>query len=551
MSNTITRRRALAGASAALLLPLAGCGYGGTRDDRAAALFAHGIASGDPDTDSIVLWTRISGYRTAVSGRWELATDQSFRRPLRSGSFTTDAVRDFTCKVVAGGLRPGATYYYRFEVDGTRSPTGRTRTLPAGHVTELALAVVSCSNHAFGYFNVYEALARDAAIDFVLHLGDYIYEHGPDGYGGATGARIGRDHEPRHELVSLADYRTRHAQYKRDPMSQAAHAAHPLIATWDDHESANNPWAHGAENHQPATEGSWPARRAASLQAYYEWMPVRVPAPGRSPAEYWRHFRFGDLASLVTLETRHTARAKQIDYFEYRDRLHSRADVQGFRRDVLGARGRNMIADELETFVGAALAESIDAGRPWRLIGNQVLMARMNMPRLNEPLFDDATGDTDLANRKLLGELDLPLYTDSWDGYAWAREKFYRLCAEHGARDLLVLSGDSHSFWSNALFDRSGTSMGLELGTSAISSPGDFIDFGRARARRITELLAAHNDEVLWTDCLHRGYVRLQLTHGGGSADYVSVSNVLTADYDTELLRSVRMEHRDGALRYV
>jgi alkaline phosphatase D len=552
----INRRQALAGVSSALLLPLAGCATA-RRGAGTNAAFAHGVASGDPDHSSVVLWTRISGQNGTVGGTWRIAADPRFRDIVDSGKFGTDASRDHTVKVLADGLEPGRQYFYDFRTDGYRSATGRTRTLPTGHVERLGIAAASCANFPFGFFNAYEAIANDPAIDLVLHLGDYIYEYGPDGYGGPTGAMIGRVHEPPHETVTLRDYRVRHAQYKADPGSRAMHAAHPLVAIWDDHESANNPWMGGAENHQPEAEGAWSERRRASLQAYFEWMPVREPGNASDRSEYWRHFRFGDLASLVTLETRHTGRAEQLLYSEHLADIATMADRDRFLRDVLGAPGRTMISDAMATFVHTALSEAVEAGRTWRIIGNQIPMARNHVPRLDHPFFARRESDetdpvaAELARLKRLGELDLPLYLDPWDGYPWARERFYELCTGSGATDLLVLTGDSHSFWANALYDAAGESMGLEIGTAGITSPGDFVAFGPEGAELMDRLLAEHNREVTWTDGRHPGYVRVELTHETGRADFVTVTDILSADYDVRVLNSVDIARENSHLRYV
>ena len=200
------------------------------------------------------------------------------------GRTATHASRDFTVHVDAIGLRPGTTYYYRFAVEGVHV---RRSAAPArcrsGRTQRLRMAVVSCSNHAAGYFNAYGRIAQRADLDLVMHLGDYLYEYGAGQYGTA------RTPEPPTEMVTLADYRARHAQYKRDADSQAMHRQHPLVAIWDDHESANDAWKDGAENHQPDTEGTWPARVAAALQAYYEWMPVRR-VEGTNPRRNQRSF---------------------------------------------------------------------------------------------------------------------------------------------------------------------------------------------------------------------------------------------------------------------
>jgi alkaline phosphatase D len=552
MSMRITRRQALIGVSALLVAP--SCSRRTEQPSSGGANFAHGVASGDPDADSVVLWTRVTTGAPEVDGRWEVAVDDSFRNVVSSGNFVTTPERDFTVKVLADRLAPGARYYYRFLVDDTTSMTGRTRTLPTGHVERLGLALASCSNFPFGFFNAYEVIAQDDEVDYVLHLGDYIYEYGPDGYGGPTGEMIGRIHEPRKEIVTLEDYRTRHAQYKADAGSVAMHAAHPLIPIWDDHESANNPWMQGAENHQPEREGDWNDRKHASLRAYYEWMPVREPATGGSREAYWRHLRFGDLASLITLETRHTGRAKQIEYVDHIDAINTTDDAQAFVSDVLGAPDRRMISKEMEQFTDDAIRESLVENRPWRLIGNQIPMARTHVPPLHDPLFAERkTDETDpvaaeLAKLNKMGELRLPIYLDTWDGYGWAREKFYDLAKDAGATDLLVLTGDSHSFWSNALHDESGRPMGLEVGTTGITSPGDFVAFGDEGAAKMDELLAKYNDEVLWTDGQHPGYVRLIMDRESARADYVTVTDILSKDYRPYVLKSMAIEKRDGTL---
>ena len=284
MASKITRRQAVLGVSSTLLLPAACSTTPTGPNDRSDAVFAHGVASGDPDHSSVVIWTRVSGFPGPVDVDWYVATDRRLRNVVARGRYATNADRDHTVKVVAHGLQPGRDYYYQFEMNGATSRLGRTRTIPEGHLEQLVIAVVSCSNYPFGYFNAYEVIANDPQIDIVVHLGDYIYEYDENSYGGETGRRIGRIHEPRHETVALGDYRQRHAQYKSDLASLAMHARHPLVAIWDDHESANNPWMQGAENHQPE-EGSWSTRRAASLKAYYEWMPARDPAPGCRPGD--------------------------------------------------------------------------------------------------------------------------------------------------------------------------------------------------------------------------------------------------------------------------
>ena len=280
------------------------------RPDRGRQVFIHGVASGDPRADRVILWTRVEappGSTPEVA--WEISSDERFHRIEARGTLATGAARDYTVKIDAQGLHPGRTYYYRFSARGERSPIGRTRTPRAGSVRHLRLAIASCANLPFGYFNVYRRIAERADLDGVLHLGDYLYEYQNGRYG--NGTALDRIPEPDREVVTLDDYRHRHAQYKRDPDLQEAHRQHPFITVWDDHEFANNTWRDGAENHNPDRgEGEWAARRAAAVQAYLEWMPIREDLATRRPRIY-RSFAFGDLADLIMLDTRLLDRDEQ------------------------------------------------------------------------------------------------------------------------------------------------------------------------------------------------------------------------------------------------
>jgi alkaline phosphatase D len=555
MAEKLTRREALIGASSALLLQV---GCGSTRIDPGTyspTVFRHGVASGDPDNDSVVLWTRVSERNDATEVYWQVAADPDFRDIVRSGRTVTGPERDYTVKVVADRLQPGAAYFYRFIAGPDRSSVGQTRTLPAGRLDELVLAVVSCSNYPFGYFNAYEAIAEDDTVEFVVHLGDYIYEYDIDGYGAEPGRRLGRMHEPRHEITTLADYRTRHAQYKADPGSRAMHARHPLIATWDDHETTNNPWMGGAQNHQ-AGEGDWPTRREISLQAYFEWMPVRDPAPGERRADYWRSFQFGDLATLVTLETRHTGRSKQIEFSEHQEQLRDAAGAARFYDEVVGAADRTLLSSDMEAFVADELSKSVRNETIWRLIGNQTLIARIVAPLVNDPELDayvDEMSDDALELMQRLagfGTLGIPGNMDAWDGYPAARQRFYEIARNAGARDLLVLTGDTHTFWANALVDETDTPMGVELGTTAVTSPRGFGALGEGAASRFDALIAAQNPSVLWTDGSRRGFIRLELGRDAARADFNVVTDIESRNFRVETVRRATIVHRDGSLAY-
>ena len=515
-------------------------------------VFRHGLASGDPDATSVIIWTRITGAESSLNVAWRVSRDAEFRDIAATGTFVTGPERDWTVKPLVTGLLPGEVYYYEFSALGETSPRGRTRTLPASGPSRLGIALASCSNYAFGFFNAYALIARDETIDFVLHTGDYIYEYGGAGsWGSEVAATIGRPHYPPHEIVSLDNYRTRHAQYKSDGGSRAMHAAHPLLCCWDDHESTNNPWKDGAQNHQPETEGSWAARRDASIQAYYEWMPVRDPASGESPLDFWRSYVFGDLATLVTLETRHTARGRQVEYDEWRPQLQTDDDYERFRAEVIGDPEREMLSEGMLQHLANSLAASREMNQPWRLIGNAIPMARMLVPDLVGagilPIPEDQSLD---AHKRLawLGAHGLPFYTDTWDGYPAARERFYDLCKSADVQDLIVLTGDSHSFWLNELADGNGNPMGIEIGTAGITSPGDFVEsgFDDTIARALDGGFAELLEEVVWTDNMHQGYVRLTLTADRATADYVAVRTVLLPDAVGSIIRTAELQS-DGA----
>lgn len=561
LAHPLTRRTTL-GSLAAGTAVLA---FANTAHADSNSPFRHGVASGDPDATSVVLWTRVTtSGEVVVTG--ELAADPDFTTIITKAELPAGPERDHTVKWLARGLEPGQTWYYRFRLDSEVSPVGRTRTLPTGRLDRLGIALASCSNYTFGYFNAYEAIAHDAAVDFVLHTGDYIYEYGQDGWGDETGKALGRRHDPAHEIISLSDYRRRHAQYKTDAGAQAMHAAHTLLACWDDHESANNPWTGGAQNHQPDREGDWDARRAAAIQAYFEWMPVREPEwlerKGATRAQFWRSYSFGDLATLTTLETRHTARAEQIDYAPVLDKATDAAAVARFRRDVLEAPGRRMISPECEADLARSLKQSVAARQPWRLIGNAIPIARTDVPDLVKLgiLPDPDASDTPftgaaLDNARQLaakGRAGLPFYPDTWDGYPWARERLYDLSRQAGAGDLIFLTGDSHSFWANSLKDAAGRPAGIELGTAGITSPGDFVEsgFGDALSRKLDQAFVDHIPEVVWTDNMHQGYVRLDLRRDQGEASFIAVDTVRSRAFRSMIVNRVPIQRNPQGINF-
>ena len=466
-------------------------------------VFAHGVASGDPLEDRVILWTRVSGGRGDVEVHWWVANDPEMRSVIGRGSVVTNSTRDFTVKVEASSLRPGTTYYYQFSGLDVPSPIGRTKTLPVGDIDRVRLAVVSCSNLPYGYFNVYRCLAQRPDLDAVLHLGDYLYEYKNGRYG--DGTALNRVPMPDKEMVTLKDYRIRHAQYKADLDSQAMLRQHPLIAVWDDHESANNSWMDGAENHDPDEgEGDWLKRRAASVKAYYEWMPIRENRSARQ-LQIYRSFRYGELVDLIMLDTRLTGRDEQVD----RDNTVA---VQDSNRSLLG--------DTQEAWLFGELEESMKNGTQWRVLGQQVF-------------FGPQAPSDEILN------------SDVWDGYQGNRNRIFDFIEKYTLENLVVLTGDIHSSWAlDVPRDPWGSydpttglgSLAVEFVTPAVSSPSQF-------TTRPEEADAAHqarmaaSPHLKFVDQVHRGYFVLDITPERAQADWYFVSTVATRSDEQRFIR--------------
>ena len=500
-----------------------------------AGAFAHGVASGDPFTKSVVLWTHVSTeLESDVDVTWDISQDANFDDIAKSGTFSTNSARDYCVKVIADGLSPGQTYFYRFRAGEAVSETGRTRTLPEGDTNQLRFAIASCANWEHGYFNTYDAIAKRAAqqpYDAMIHLGDYYYEYGP-----YETARIpDRIHSPAHEILELSDYRQRHAQYRSDTALQAATAAMPLIAVWDDHETSNDSWATGAQNHQPGTEGDWETRKQAALRAYYEWMPVREPAVGRVRSDIYRNFRFGNLANLTCVETRLTARAEPIIVESYIDEISLEGGVDKFRNDVLYAPDREMFGDDQQDFIINALSQSKQDGVTWRLLANQVIMGRVLTPDFT-PYIDETALKRieadwpEVRDFLALSKYNMPLYPDSWDGYPVAREKFYSALDTAGLNDMLVLTGDAHEFWVNDLTSEAGKKVGLELVTSSVSSETLTAYLGDGVPDH-NLLVTQKNEDARYYNATRSGFIDLTLTPKKASVIMFNVDTVTSRDY--------------------
>jgi alkaline phosphatase D len=531
----LTRRGALAlGAG----LGVAGLGAAGCATTVAAAsekgAFLHGIASGDPTQTSVLIWTRVTPEAegpTAVA--WGVSRDSGFKDVAKRGAVITGPERDYTVKVDVQGLEPGQLYYYWFSVGRTSSPGGATRTLPATGVGDYRMAVVSCSNWPFGFFNAYREIAKRGAqgqLDAVIHLGDYIYEYGITGYGSAVGKELGRNHEPAHEIVTLADYRLRHAQYKSDPDLQAAHAVAPWFCTWDDHESTNNSYRTGAENHQGETEGEWSVRKAAAVQAYLEWMPVRDPEAGKAREAIWRKFEIGDLATLFLLESRLVGRGEDVTYGE----IYLAADVDrpAIVEQIKGRindPNRTMLGFEQEAWLAEGLKQSSTAGKKWQVLGNQVTMAKVQMPDLQRHLTPEQYATVPQGSKRAYSSArwGLEWNPDAWSGYPQARERLYQAAKAANAR-LVTLTGDTHTSWANELHDASGQKRGVEFGCTSVTSngAGDSLPL-----QELNWLMAEANDEVVYYNAFSKGFTVLTLTADQVEAEFVKVSTVRSREY--------------------
>jgi alkaline phosphatase D len=453
--------------------------------------FRHGVASGDPLVDRVILWTRVTAPPTGsatgpIDVQWQIASDEKLTQGVTRGTAQAVAEKDFTVKVDAGNLRPGRTYYYAFNAGGEQSPIGRTKTLP-DRADRLRFASVSCSNYPAGYFNVYRCLANRADLDAVIHLGDYIYEFANGRYG--DGTESGRVPLPPGEAVTLEEYRRRYATYRSDIDLQEAHRQHPFIVVWDDHELANDAWSGGAGNHDPS-EGDWATRRAAAYRAYLEWLPIRESTqPG---IRLYRAFRFGDVADLLMLDTR-ALRDQQVLGTD----AVSLADP---KRSLMGAEQESWFFDQLRA--------SQKAGTRWRILGQQILFSPLSLP-------------------------GFPVQrTDVWDGYPAARERVFDVLARDEITDVAFLTGDIHSSWAidvprNPWAGYNATtgagSSAVELVTPAISSPPFFAS---TQQRDLITSLRPLVRHVRYLDGEHRGYVLLDITNDRLQADWYHVATV-------------------------
>lgn len=478
----------------------------------AAPAFLHGVASGDPLPDGVLLWTRVTPVPEAVPGSglgpdtevsWTVAKDKAFNSVVATGTATTGAASDHTVKADVRGLQPATDYWYRFTSGGVTSPAGRTRTAPADSATaaRLRFGVVSCANWEAGYFSSYRHLASRGDLDAWLHLGDYIYEYATGGY--AARGTVVRPHAPANEIVTLADYRTRHGRYKTDADLQALHATAPVVAIWDDHEFANDAWSGGAENHTEGAEGAWTARVAAAKQAYFEWMPVRPSVAGTT----YRRLRFGKLADLSLL------------------------DLRSFRSQQATI-GSGSVDDPDRTITGRAQLDWLKAGlkasdTTWRLIGNSVMISPVAFGALPDYLL------APLAKLLGLPAEGLAINVDQWDGYTDDRRELLAHLRDNGIQNTVFLTGDIHMAWANDVPVKAATyplspSAATEFVVTSVTSDNldDILKVAPDTVSAVAETaVKAANRHVKWLDMDSHGYGVLDITGERAQMDYYALSD--------------------------
>ncbi|HET9639072.1 MAG TPA: alkaline phosphatase D family protein [Allosphingosinicella sp.] len=506
----------------------------------AARGFTHGVASGEPRQRSVMLWTRHAG-----GGRvhWQVSPTADFRRIVAEGDSAAEAEHDYCVKPVVTGLQPDRWYFYRFrDGRGAVSPTGRTRTLPEGRTSRFTLGVFSCANLAFGWFNAYAHAAARRDLDLLVHLGDYFYEFERGKYPSARDALAGRILEPAGEAVALADYRLRHAAYRADPDLQRLHSLFPMVMMWDDHETANDSWSGGAQNHDPAKEGPWASRKAAAQRAYHEWLPVSDKP--------WESYEIGDLATLFRPETRLTARSRPLEYAGHlRKGEDLKASLMRFRDGAWRDPERTMLGGEQEAWLAGAFKRSTGQGTRWQLLAQQTVMGALALPvEARAWLRADAPAEVKRATAigAAASEVGLPLSLDSWDGYPAARDRLLRSALDADA-NLVVLSGDSHNGWAFDL-DLDGAPAGAEFAGMSVTSPGLEAYVPGIAPTEVARTLRARNPALKWTDVQRRGYLTLTLTRDRATGEWLSLDTIRTRS--TRLAARHRMSVARGANRF-
>lgn len=491
--------------------------------------FYHGVASGDPTSSSVVIWTRVTPENGEVSipVTFKIATDPQLQNVVFTGGGLATADRDFCFKVDVTGLQPGTLYYYGFSSGGFHSLTGRTRTLPVGGIDHARLAVVSCSNYPAGFFNAYAHIADRNDLDAILHLGDYIYEYDADttSYGGLTGKQLGRMNEPDKELIELADYRTRYAQYRLDPDLRRLHQQIPMIHVWDDHESANDSYSDGAENHNVG-EGDWNTRKATSKRVHSEWIPIRDDQTGK----IYRSFSIGDLADIFMLDTRLDGRMIQVNDVG--------PDASQAAQDSVNDPARTIMSSTQYDWLTSGLANS---QAYWKVLGNQVMFSPTQVSPVDTTFLYAQLGPVLSALVRpqlptLQDVFELAFLGDVWSNYPAQRSNLVKTIADEKVERTLVVTGDFHtSFAFDGQWPNRSANV-VEFMTPSISAANFDENLTSVPAirllapsliRTVDTTLKQLNPHLKWVDLINHGYMILDLTRERAQSDWYFVDTIL------------------------
>ncbi|MDC1150268.1 alkaline phosphatase D family protein [Gammaproteobacteria bacterium] len=481
-------------------------------------LFNHGVASGDPTNTNVIIWTRISKIsNTSVNVNWEISDNKNFKKIISSGKTKASAHKDFTIKVDARIPEKynGSQIFYRFVCNNYFSPVGSTITLPIDNPDLFNIAFCSCSNYPAGFFNAYKEMAKNKDIDLVLHLGDYLYEYDKDGYASENSNELNRVSIPSDEIISLNDYRLRHAQYKTDQDLQLLHKNKPMIVVWDDHEFTNDTWKSGAQNHS-RDEGNFLSRKINALKAYYEWMPIRESG---NKTNIWRSFEVGNLFQLLMLDTRLISRDKQLDINDfYTDGVF---DYESYKKAL--KKPRKLLGNKQFSWI----KNTLDKKYKWSIFGQQILIGPQYLPDALKKIDKSLIPEYMHIYLQLAGK-KLPWNTDQWDGYPKEREKFYKII--QNSQSNIILAGDTHSSWLSNLYDAKENFIGIEIGAPSISSPNGVDLFGDY-ANQIDNQYLDENDNLIYTNSSFKGYALLSLNKESARVVYKYVSTVKSVDY--------------------
>lgn len=570
--------------------------------DANLAPFYHGVASGDPLEDGIIIWTRVTTNDASVPVRWSIATDSKMTQIVKQGQVITNQDKDYTVKIDVKDLNAFTTYYYQFEALGIQSIIGKTRTAPAkeDHVNNLRFAVVSCSNYQNGYFNAYNQIASRSDIDAVIHLGDYIYEYESGGYGYSD--EIGRGHLPENEIITLDDYRVRYSYYRLDPMLRNVHQQHPFINIWDDHEFANDANKYGAQNHSPETEGSWEVRKNNAHKAYFEWMPVRA-----NTIEQYRLYRtisYGKLMDLIMLDTRIEGRDTQVnssknlisaaasntEFKQYaknviaKKDLTNKEDVKEILTNVLpmiltisSDSKKNQVGlskEEFKTVVHSFadfIIEKKNTGIESKrqreleaLLRKGVVYDEQFNSKENKATYKSILGSEQFnwltdqlsistAKWRIIGNQVMVMpwngvpSNDAWDGYAEERDRLLNYIKTNSITNIVVLTGDIHSTFAGEIRYKDECEMCEFVVPSVTSQNLDFLGgLASGVVEFYTKLLNKHIKDV---DMDNHGYFVLDVTENKVQADWFDIDDLSKPAIGEKRSRSWYVNTNDCRIR--